>query len=386
MMRKLDKDKKVFLAIGLPIFIFLGGFFSTHYFQITAFFIVIFTFAALGLLRKKRFWLQLTKVGFFTFVFYLIMFNNVIHLPSQFARRMPGARQALIEPNHIKIIETKQNFLLWDDNRYTTNFTSLSDSNRTELEWKMARVDYYIHYVVFEYKFDTSAPYYYYDHLPTIDEIFVSDIDGDGKLQDDCDGITLVTCSLLLNMGYNAWIAEVEFHYHTMVFPAGIDPHTEEGFNQRISLYNSNNRAAYIMFNTEELIIPPTRPIYLSFFDVFYGDSLYDNYLVPFLTGDFFNLQAYIMIIIDYIALLIISIGLTIYVKAGEPLENLEKKDRHRKILKISFINSLICSAGLFAIYIFSLSGLGFLGTLILGGLFISVFRFTDFAIKKISR
>ena len=55
-MRELDKDKKIFIVIGIPIFIFLGLFFATHYFQISALFIVLLIIAALGLLRKRGFW------------------------------------------------------------------------------------------------------------------------------------------------------------------------------------------------------------------------------------------------------------------------------------------------------------------------------------------
>ncbi len=389
MLGNLDKDKKIFILIGIPIFSFLGLFFATFYFQITAFFIIILSIGFLGFLRKRRFWLQLTKAGLLVFVFYLIMFNNVVQTPSQIARRMPGGRQALIEPNNPKIEELRQKFLIWDNNTYpSNNFTSLSDSIRLELEEKLDRVDDYIHghnYSLIEYTYDTNAPYYYYDYLPTIDEIFASDTDGDGQLQDDCDGITLVTCSLLIHMGYNAWIAEVEIHYHTMVFPGGADPHTEAGFNQRVNLYNSDNRPAYIMFNTEELIIPPTRPIYLSFWDVFLADSIY-RYIADFLTGDLIGVNSYLMLIIDAVAIFIIAMALTLFVKAGESLKALEKKIRRNKLLKITFMNSIILAVGMFLIYFFSTYGFGYLGSLTLGILLISIFRITDYAIKRISR
>ena len=385
-MRKLDKDKKIFLGVGLPIFIFLILFYATHYFQITVFFIAILIFAAVGLTRKDRIWLRITKIGLFTFIFYIIMFNNLVHLPSQFVRRFPGGRNALIEPNNPNIEKTKQEFYIWDNDTYVVNFTSLDDNNRTELEWKMARVDRFVYHEKMEYTFDTNKPYYYYDFLPTIDEIFMSDTDNNGRLEDDCDGITLVTASLLLNMGYNAWIEEVEFHYHTRMFPAGADPKTSDGYALGIDLYNSWGRPPYIMFNQTETIIPPNRPIYLSIFDVLTGTSLYENYLVDFLDGSYFGLSPYIMIFIAYAALLIISIGLTIFVKVGNSLESLEKKVRRKKLLKISFVNSFISSGGMFALYMFSVNGMGFLGTLILGLIFISVFRFTDYALKRISR
>jgi len=383
--KELEKDKKVFLAIGAPIYAFLGFFFATYYFQLTTFFGIILVIGLLGFLRKRRIWLRLTKAGLLTFIFCLIMFNNVLQWQTQFARRLPGGRQSLIEPNNPNIIALKEEFLIWHNDTYSTNFTSLSESTWEELELKMERVDYFVRTVKMEYKFDTNAPYYYYDHLPTIDEIFASDLDGDGKLQDDCDGITLVTCSLLRNMGYNAWIAEVEIHYHTMVFPAGADPHTEEGFNQRINLYNSENRPAYIMFNTEELIIPPTRPIYLSLWDVFLADSIY-RYIGEFLTGDLLGVNLYLMLIIDAVALLIIAMALTALVKAGQPLEALEKKGRRKKLLNISFTNEIFLSKGFILLYFLTVNGFGYLGTLTLGILLITIFRITDYRIKKLSR
>ena len=109
-MRTLDKEKKLFLCIGLPAFIFLIFAILTHYVQFSVFFIIIIAIAALGLLRRNKIWLRLTKVSVFGVIAYLVLFNNVLLLPGQIARRLPGGRNSMLEPQHAKIIEFKGDF------------------------------------------------------------------------------------------------------------------------------------------------------------------------------------------------------------------------------------------------------------------------------------
>ncbi len=376
---KLKKDKRNFLLIGLPISIFLIIFLSTNYFQISAFFILILIISILGLYRKNKSWIRSTKIVVFTFLIYLVMFNNVFQTPTQIIRRLPGGRNHLLEPNHEKVIEFKQDFYKWHEEKYNLSFNDLSEDSQEELETKLLRVDYYIREIRFEYTFDTSAPYYYYDHLPTIDEIFKSDTDDDGKLQDDCDGITILTVSLLLNMGYNAWVAECEFHYHAIIFPEGANPKTLDGIEKGIELYNSKKKPTYLLFNEKETIIPPNRPIVISMFDVFTGKSMYEVYFVRFIEGTYFNVPFYIMIVPIYLILLLLSIGINLFVKLGEISKDLKRNNKKFNLLKISLKNSIFLCLGIFMIYWLATSGLASYCNLILSITLIFAFRYSEY-------
>jgi len=382
-LKELDKEKKIFITLGIPCFVFLILIFTTHYFQMTVFFLSMMGIGIGGLLRKSKFWLSITKIGLFTVIIYLFMFYNLAHFPSQFARRMPGERQNLLQPNHDLVIEFKEDFFNWHLDTYGVSFESLSEDTRDDLELKLNRLDYYVRRVRFEYTYDTNAPYYFYDHLPTIDEIFKSDSDGDGFLQDDCDGITILTVSLLLNMGYNAWVIECEYHYYTKVFPEGADPKTEEGYEQSIDLYNSKGKLAYMIFNDEELFIPPTRPVLLSVYEIFMGTTMWDNYFLGFFNGKYFQIPFFTVIILSYVILFLLSILIIYYVKIGNSLKDIDKKTRRKNILKTALTISFICSIGVFLLYMFSISGLAALGNIVLSATLITAFRFAAYKLNR---
>ena len=382
---ELEKDKKRFIIIGLPAFIFLFFVIFTHYVQFSVFLIIILGVAVLGLLRKRKIWLRLTKIGIFGIIVYFIMFNNILLLPAQIARRMPGGRNALLEPNHAKIIEFRGDFETWYEGHYPQNFSATSEATWEDLETKLKRVDYYVRSVRAEYTYDIYAPYFFYDHIPTIDEIFTSDSDGDGKLQDDCDGLSILTASLLLNYGYNAFISECEWHWHTLVFPDGADPMTEAGFKQAIYIYNSQQRQTYFIFNETDVIIPSHRPLLLSAYEIFTGERTYTNYLMGFFEGDYIKLDFLPLLAVLYVLLILLGMALTFYTKIGILNRDIEKKKRRKSFLLTSFLNSLFLSLGVFILYWFTLSGLAAYCNLVICITFIFTFRFTDYRIKKIN-
>ena len=378
-------NKKLFIFIGMPIYAFLFLFFLLYYIQVSFFFMLILGILGAGIMRKQRKYLRLTKIAGITFLIYTMMFYNILLLPSQVARRLPGQRKSLLEPQNDHITRLKADFLDWHEKTYNQSFTTLGENNREELELKLLRIDYYIRRVRMEYTYDTNAPYFYYDHLPTIDEIFESDSDGDGKLQDDCDGMTILTVSLLLNMGYDAWMVEAEYHYYTMVFMDGEDPGTEEGYAHGISLYNSKKRPAYMLFNDEKTLIPPSRPLYVTIGELFTGAIMYENYFYGFFHGKYFSIRFLGMIPISFILLLFISALIVLAMKAGNPLNKSFQKPFKKELLRISLINSMLLSFGLFLLYIISATGLGAFGNLILSITLISSFRFVDHQLMHFS-
>jgi len=375
---KLDKDKKYFVIVGIPAFIFIFYVILTHYIQFSIFFLIVLIVVILGSLRKHRIWLRLTKVGLFMVILYLIIFNNIILLPNQLARRAPGGRQNLLEPDNENIKEFRKEFEEWHIDVYNISFDKLSEDTREDLELKLLRVDYYIRQIRTEYTNDYEAPYYYYDYIPTIDEIFNSDSDGDGLLQDDCDGLSILTASLLLNMGYRAFISECEWHWHTLVFPKGANPRTKKGFDQAIYLYNPTKRPAYFIFNETDIIIPPHRPIYLSAFEIFTGERTYTKYYIRFIEGYYFNVPFLFSIFIVYIIFILLSLGILLFVKIGLNPKYKNKRKEVNKILRITFLGSLVLSITAFIIYWFTISGLAFLCNLIACVSFVFLFKFME--------
>lgn len=383
--KELDTEKKVFLLIALPIFIFLGFFLSIFYVQVSVFFAFIMGIGFASFVRREQLPMRLTKVAIFSFVIYIIMFYNVTQLPSQIVRHLPGQRNELLEPENEHIAEFKEDFYDWHESKYNLSFTALPEDNEAQQELKLLRIDYYIRQVRMEYTYDTNPPYFYYDHLPTIDEIFQSDSDGDGKLQDDCDGITILTVSLLLNMGYDAWVAEVEYHYHTMVFLEGADPKTKEGYKDAIIIYNSRSKPAYMIFNDEESLIPPGRPLIMSIGEILTGASMYENYFLGFFHGKYFTIPFLLMIPIAYIITILLSGLIIFFHQIGRNL-NFTNRNHKRGIIRLIGQNSLIVSFGLFLLYLVASVGLGGLGNFILAITLISSFRYSDYELGKIKR
>ncbi|TFG21915.1 MAG: hypothetical protein EU533_04875, partial [Promethearchaeota archaeon] len=352
--KELDKDTKTFLLIGAPIVVFLTLFLIISYVQISMFFLLILGIAAGGLLKRKRIKLRATKVAILVLVIYLFMFYNLLHLPSQIERRLPQGRNHLLEPNNPKIKEFRDEFYKWHLDKYNASFADLKEDSRADLELKLLRLDYYVRRVRMEYTYDTNPPYFYYDHLPTIDEIFESDSNNNGKLEDDCDGITILTASVLLRMGYNAWVAEVDYHYHTMVFDDDDDPHKTKGYNNAILLYNSKSKPAYIIFNEEETIFPPTRPLYISIFEIFTGRTMWESYFLGFFHGKYFNIPFLLMIPLSYTILVLLSYVMIKFVALSESVEDLDKKRKRRTNRNTSLKLSLVLSLGAFLLYIIS--------------------------------
>lgn len=345
----------------------------------------------LGLVRKEKLWNRLTKVSIIMVIIFFVHFYNVIHLPTQFERNLSGGRQALLEPDHPEIKKLENDFLEWHSEEYNVSFDSLNDEDEEELTLKMKRLDYYIRTEVIEYTSDGEAPYYTSDYTATLDEIFESDTDGDGLLQDDCDGITVVTVSLLLHMGYNAYVSECLSHWNSIVFPEGEDPHTIKGFNNGIHLYNSWGRPSYYVFNEEELFTPPDRPIFISMYELFIEDKSYWEY-VEFVRGDTIPLPGIlapiVAVLLLYAILCLVSLIVYYIVRFGLPqMPSIKEKKvkwfMNMKILKTVFWVSLIASFTAFLMYWFLISILGSFATLLLCGTFISGFRYTEFRIKK---
>ncbi len=383
----LEREKKYFLLIGIPCFIFVVLVFISYYVLFISFYLTILVILLAGLFRKQKKWGSLSKISILMVMIFFVQLYNITHIPSQFVRHSPGGRQDLLDPEHEDILQLRSDFYSWHLYKYGVSFDDMSEENQEGLEIKLKRVDYYIRTQVVEYTSDTEAPYHAFDHVASLDEIFASDTDGDGLLQDDCDGITVLTVSLLLKMGYNAYVSECLSHWNTIVFPEGSDPKTLEGFNDGIHLYNSWGRPSYYIFNEEEVFFPPGRPITTSLFELFFDGSTFESEYLGYFEGDY--LQAPFLVLLLLAAALLFIASLLIYhiVRIGMPEAPSIKEEKMKWFfskkmihvaLKVSSFGSLIA----FILYWFAISGLGFLGSLVLSCALIIILRYTEYQIK----
>lgn len=380
--KKLEKEKKRFIYIGLPCFIFVFYVLLNFYILFAASYAVYCIAVVAALVRKRHPYNSLTRAAVLMVVIFLVINYNIFHLTGQFIRHSPGGRQNLLEPNHPELAGLNKTFYSWHQTNYGVSFDSLNETTHEELALKMERVDFWLRSRVIKWMTDSGAPYYTNDHVATLDEIFASDTNGDGILEDDCDGIAVLTVSLLLHMGYNAFVSECMSHWHTIVFPVGSDPKTIEGFEEGIHLYNSWGRPTYYIFNQTEVIVPLARPVILSMYEIFMEAGTYEDFANTFLGAED-EVGLIISILMTYGLLLVAAISVYFVVKIDLPRSEMEKKSKRKRMVQTIFNNSLIGAFAAFIIFWFAFSGLGGFGTLIIASTVVLIARYTEFRIVK---
>jgi hypothetical protein len=276
----MNRDKKIFLCLSLPLLIFIGFIMATFYMILTVLAGMILGALIGGTMRRDRIWRRLNRLAVILFLVFFMLFPNVTRWPEQIGRRLPGGRQSLLEPAYSGFPALNASF-----HEYYLWKTAIPFESAPDLENETRSVDEYIRQNRTKYIFDYTNPAYLLnDHLPTVDEVFHSDFNGDGFWEDDCDGISLVTASFLIFLGYNAFISETYFHWQTIVFPAGADPRTESGYRSGIILYRINQdelNLSFYLFNQTELFIAPTLTVWDGI-----RDNIFDPWIVEGIFGD----------------------------------------------------------------------------------------------------
>ncbi len=113
-----------------------------------------------------------------------------------------------------------------------------------ELPDQVRRIFYYIDDLIdYEYDIDNN---YVFDHVATPAEVLAS-----GK--DDCQGISCVLTSLLIYLGYDAYICETPFHWYVRVYY--YDESTHQSAFCDVYRSSSNTDPFYI-FNDVEAYFP----------------------------------------------------------------------------------------------------------------------------------
>ncbi len=276
----MNRDKKIFLCVGLPLLVFLGFIMVNFYMILTVFAGIILAALIGGTLRRDRIWKRLTRLSVIFFMVFVILFPNVTRWPEQIARRLPGGRQALIEPTYSGFPALNVSF-----HEYYLWKTGIPFESAPSFENATDMVDRYIRTNRTVYTFDYTNPLYMLnDHLPTVDQVFHSNFTNGGVWHDDCDGMTIVTASFLIYLGYNAFISETYFHWQTIVFPAGADPNTVVGYKQGHVLYRINPdelNLSFYLFNQTEMLIAPTLTVWDGI-----RDNIFDSWIVDSIFGD----------------------------------------------------------------------------------------------------
>nr|MDO8112793.1 hypothetical protein [Candidatus Sigynarchaeota archaeon] len=152
--------------------------------------------------KTKNFYLYGLKVG----LVFLIVFTGLVPNPliwgSQIYRRLD--HHQLLTPNEPSVRALNDTSNLWTYIPVTPEqFRTWSIPNQVN------RIHWYIRSIIdYEYDIDNN---YVFDHVATPREVLET-------RKDDCQGISCLIVSLLIYLGYDAWIAECPFHWYVRVF------------------------------------------------------------------------------------------------------------------------------------------------------------------------
>ncbi len=258
-----------------------------------------FLILVLSTMRKNHWPIRFARITIFTSLLFLLANPVPTQWGPQFYRHWGDNRTELIEPDHPIMPELNQSFQIWFVERNEFSF-----SEDTNFEHQVREVDRYIRWERFNYTLDHLS-WYVFDHLATIDEIIGTE-DEEGKWHDDCDGISTITASFLIFLGFsNTYISEVTYHYHTMVYPEDVNPRTEEGYFQGIALYRSGamegDHESYYMWNQTDMFIPGGRPLWKSMGEIFTDGNAWEREMVDLFEGFYTGMPLWGNIILVYI-------------------------------------------------------------------------------------
>lgn len=249
----MKKSQKIFLFFGLPLLIFMVFIAIIFYVLHTLWYFTIAVVVMASMYRKERKYITLTKLAFILFLWFVFMCADPRYWGQQISRRLN--RGALISPNAQCIIELNTEF---ENSTYYQG-----PYNRSTLQGQMDELSdiqgFIRSYIEYEYDFFQYPGVF--DHLPTVEEVLAN-------RKDDCDGIAIVTVSLLVLLGYEAYIAESDSHWWTYVKIYGEDLNSSiDGRTYTVVYLNwwEGIGEPYMIFNQTTVII--TQPLYYSWYD-----------------------------------------------------------------------------------------------------------------------
>jgi len=187
-----------YLMLTGPFLFIPGYFFNKHYAPKTA-------------MRDAQLNRRVIAAGWVLLIVTLALFTNLPLIPKQVSRHL-NAADLVLTPNHTTVLGLKKSFY---------NKISPDVFNLLPVEDKMLSVDVYIGNVI---NWKESYSLYKLVGLLTTPEETITRMSG------DCQSQAVTTASLLISMGFNAWVVETPFHWWTHAE----DPATGQGINLNV--------------------------------------------------------------------------------------------------------------------------------------------------------
>ncbi|MHA1277760.1 MAG: hypothetical protein ACTSQ8_11250 [Candidatus Helarchaeota archaeon] len=254
------KSKKIFFFFGLPLLCFMV-FIAIIY--VVLHFLWFMTFAAIVLIsiyRRDRKYITLTKLALVMFLWFVFICYNPAYWGQQISRHLD--RGQLITPDAQCITNLNTTFV------YSPFYNG--PYNRSTLEGQMQElsdVQFFLYspnenpddWINYTYDFFQYPGVF--DHIPIPEEVLAN-------RQDDCDGIAVVTVSLLVRLGYEAYVAESDSHWWTYVKIYGENLNASiRGKTYTVVYLNWREGIGepYLIFNQTRIII--MQPLWISWWD-----------------------------------------------------------------------------------------------------------------------
>jgi hypothetical protein len=249
---KASRSRFYFLVAGIPIYVFMGFVFASYVAFFTVMLFVPLAVIAVTMLpraiKTRNFYLYGLKIG----VIFMIVFTGLVPNPliwGQQVNRRLDHRQLLTpdEPSVASLVDPGSTNGLWAYlNRYHPGINETVFRTWT-LKSQLDHVFDYVYddntYALIDYEYDIDTNYVF-DHVATPAEVLASG-------EDDCQGISCLYASLLIRMGYDAYVCECPFHWYVRVF------YVDGGTNQTAyhDIWKGGTEPFY-MFNEAETIFP----------------------------------------------------------------------------------------------------------------------------------
>ncbi len=241
----MQRQQKYFLFLGLPFFVvfFVIGFLS----HITGIVLAIFMFSLgyLALLhnRKENRLSRLTKIAIILGALQIGGMYASLHNPLLWGAELKLGvdRSDIITPENEYVAVLEEQFHEWVDTNpnatwirysfwkhhgllkyevYEGDYYHLYNIEWDELDDfdRLAVIDHYVRRIVINYTSDLEN-YGYRDFKSTPNDILKPWVESNFSemARDDCDGIAMVTVSLLKRMGYDAYIGSGKAHWFSVV-------------------------------------------------------------------------------------------------------------------------------------------------------------------------
>nr|MDO8085392.1 hypothetical protein [Candidatus Sigynarchaeum springense] len=239
-----SRSRFYFLVIGIPIYVFMAFVFVSYIVFFTVMLFLPLAVVALAMLPRAiktgNFYSYGLKIG----IIFMIVFTGLVPNPSiwgqQVYRRLDHRQLLMPSAPEVRALNDTSNLWAFISDQYSgatpQTFETWSIPTQTY------RVYRYIRSIVdYAYDIDTN---YVFDHVATPVEVLASG-------EDDCQGISCLLASLLLYMGYNAYVCECPFHWYVRVFYV-------DGSTNQTTYYDiwKGDTEPFYMFNEVGTIFP----------------------------------------------------------------------------------------------------------------------------------